>query len=252
MTAGKAILTIVALAVIVLGGVFLFVPSLRPGFVQGWIHRAKGYTPATSPNDALDKFKQAIDKRDYRAASLYISGDYKEWFDKGRVEAESLANEIDNLRSALNAHKVSSDRGQFVLFLLDPFPRNFRFTVQESSGGTIAHLDWKEELTRYPGQSFQSLQGWQLDARIMNSLLARVAALGPIQVSLKKESDGFWRIQFPVQIGERRLADTVAFVRKNGGNFKNALQGVKNDVKNNPTTKENFESALKVALEQSK
>ena len=59
--------------------------------MQGWVNKARGFTPAKSPNDALDKFKQAIEKRDYQAASLYLSGDYKEWFDKGRSDARGAS-----------------------------------------------------------------------------------------------------------------------------------------------------------------
>jgi hypothetical protein len=252
MHGGKAILLFVGAALVVVTGVFLFVPALRPGVVQGWYNKSRGFTPAKSPNDALDKFEQAIEKRDYQAASLYVSGDYKEWFDKGIKDAEPIAKEIDNLRAAMKNNSVQSDKGQFVLFLLDPFPANFKFEVKESSDTATATIHWTEELTNYPGQNFQTINGWQVDNRILNSLLPRVAALGAIVVSLKKESDGFWRIQFSVQIGERKVANTVDYLRKNGGNFKNALQSVKNDVKNNPTTKENFENALKVGLEQSK
>jgi hypothetical protein len=69
-----------------------------------------------------------------------------------------------------------------------------------------------------------------------NSLLPRIVTLGAIEVAVKKEKDG-WKIYFPMYSGERRIIDTVTALRKNGSNFKNALQGVKDDVKNNPTTK---------------
>jgi hypothetical protein len=82
--------------------------------------------------------------------------------------------------------------------------------------------------------------------------LPRVALARVLPVSLKQESDGAWRIVFPVQIADRHLRDTAEYLRKNGSNFRNALVSLKTDVKNNPTTKENFEGSLKTNLEQSK
>src|SRR5262245_17282252 len=84
---------------------------VRAGPVNGWIRSAKGFGPAKSADDALDKFRQAIEKRDYDAASQYLSGDYREWFEKGRDDAEALAIEIDNLKSAMKKHGVRSDKG---------------------------------------------------------------------------------------------------------------------------------------------
>jgi hypothetical protein len=249
MHGGKALLIVLVVAVLGTAGVFLFVPGLRPGFVQTWFNKARGFTPAKSPNDALDKFKLALEKRDYQAASLYVSGDYKEWFDKGRSDAEAITTEIDNLRAAMKSNGVKSDKGDLALFMLEPFPATFKYDVKESADSATATLNWNEEISRFAGQN---LQGWTVDNRAWNSLLPRITTFGPIQVTLKKESDGAWRIQIPVQIGNRQVKDTVDYLRKNGSNYKNALQSVKNEVKNNPTTKENFESALKTKLEESK
>jgi hypothetical protein len=238
-------------------GVAWNVRSVRAGPVKGWIRSAKGFGPAKSPEDALDKFRQAIEKRDYDAAGQYLSGDYKEWFDKGADDAESLANEIDNLKAAMKKHGVKSDKGSFVLFALDPFPGGFKYDVSKGSGDSVvATINWKDELATHQGQA---ILNWQVDNRTWNCLLP--FALDPrysvpLQVTVKKESDGHWRIQIPVSSGTslsaRHLRDTVDQLRKNGSNVKNALQGLKNDVKNEPQTKENFESSLKTKLEQSK
>ena len=49
-----------------------------------------------------------------------------------------------------------------------------------------------------------------------------------------------------------KLSETVDYLRKSGSNYSNALTGLKNDVKNNPTTKENFETDLRNKLSESK
>jgi hypothetical protein len=258
MRASKALLyglVLLAFTLAAYFGVAWHVRGVRAGPVNGWIRSAKGFGPAKSADDALDKFRQAIEKRDYDAASQYLSGDYKEWFDKGRDDAEALANEIDNLKSAMKKYGVKSDKGYFVLFLLEPFPAGFKYNVNKAPGDSaVATLSWADEIATHQGQY---LQGWQVDNRMWNSLLPYVVdARVPLQVTVKKESDGHWRIQIPTASGStlnyRHVRDTVDQLRKNGSNFKNALQGLKNDVKNEPQTKENFESSLKTKLEQSR
>jgi hypothetical protein len=259
MHGGKALLLILVVGLLVATGVFIFVPGVRPGFVQDWFNKAQGYTAAKSAEDALDKFKQAIEKRDYQAASLYLGGEFKEFFDKGRKDAEEIAKAIDDLRHAMKNHGVKSDKGDFVLFMIDPFPAGFKYKPESKGDTTTAVIDWSEDVkTRYKdGIVAWGADRWQVDNRIINSLLpAAVLAAPAMTVAVKKESDGAYRIHFPVSSGsginERHVRDTVEYLRKNGSNFKNALTGLKNDVKNNPTTKENFERDLRSKLEESK
>jgi len=73
------------------------------------------------PRTPWTKFKLAIEKRDYQAAGLYVSSDYKEFLDKGRKEAEEIAKAIDDLRHAMKSNGVKSAKGDYVLFLIDPF-----------------------------------------------------------------------------------------------------------------------------------
>jgi hypothetical protein len=257
MHGGKALLLIGVVALLVAAGVFYFVDSLRPAFVQDLFNKAGGYTKATSAEDALDKFRQAIDKRNYKAASIYLAGDYKEWFDKGLGDAEAIANEIDNLRHAMKKNGIKSGKADCVLFLLDPFPGGFKYTIDGKGDSVTAVLEWADEWKSHSCHE-QTISGYRVDNRMWSSLLPYVVQVGMLEVTVKKESDGAWRIHIPVESGSsglgnhRHLRDTVDYLRKNGSNFKNALESVKNDVKNNPTTKEAFETALKSKLEESK
>ena len=261
MRATKALLyglVIVRVAAAICLGIAWNVRGVRAVPVKGWIRNAQGFGPARSPEDALDKFEIALEKRDYEAASQFLSGDYREWFEKGIDDAEPLAHEIDNLRSAMKKHGVKSDKGDFILFLLDPFPTGYKYRVTPGSGDSVvATLDWTDVIATHQGQTFQAVQDWKIDGRILHCLLPDVTdARAPLQVTVKKESDGHWRIQIPVASGttynNRHLRDTVDYLRKNGSNFENGLQGLENDVKNEPQTKEDFESALRTKLEQSK
>ena len=74
----------------------------------------------------------------------------------------------------MKSNGIKSDKGQFVLFLLDPFPGNFKFEVKGGSEeSATATINWADELTNYAGQSFAGVQSWQVDAKILNSLLPR-------------------------------------------------------------------------------
>jgi hypothetical protein len=260
MHGGKALLLILVVGLLVATGVFIFIPSVRPAFVQDWFNKAQGYTAAKTAEEALDKFKQAMEKRDYQAASLYLGGDYKEFFDKGRKDAQDVATSLDDLRHAMKTTGIKSDRSQFVLFLVDPFPPDFKYRTSGTGDSVSAVLDWSEALvshrdtiSRWGGET------WPIDHHFFNSLLP-MALLPPtppqIQVTVKKEGDGAWRIHFPVETGSslnsRHMRETAEYLRKHGSNYKNAFTGLKNDVKNNPTTKENFERDLRTKLEESK
>jgi hypothetical protein len=260
MQGGKALLLILVVGLLVAGGLFYFIPGLRPAFVQEWFHKAKGFTKATSAEDALDKFKQAIEKRDYKAASLYLGGDYKEFFDKGIQDAQELGSAIDDLRHAMKTNGVKTDKGDAVLFLLDPFPAGFKYKPASKGDKTTAELDWTEELHRYK-EGAAVLAGadrWHVNNLILNSLMPfSLSVASGMTVTVQKDKDGAYRIYIPVTTGtgsvtERHMRDNIEYLRKNGSNFKNALTGLKNDVKNNPVTKENFEKDLRVKLEESK
>src|SRR5262249_47586670 len=126
MHAGKALLIVLVVGLVVASGVFWFFPDTRPGFVDTWILKLQGFSPATSPEDALDKFKLAIEKRNYRAAKLYVTADYKEWLDKSGKDAGDLGKAIDDLKYAMNKHGVKSDKAYFILFALDPLPAGLK------------------------------------------------------------------------------------------------------------------------------
>lgn len=258
MRATKALLIGAGLLLVAFGvymGLAWVFRGVRVGPVKQWMRSAKGFGPAKSAEDALDKFKQAIEKRDYDAAAQYLGGEYREFFEKSIDDGESLANEIDNLNTATKKHGVKSGKGDVVLYLLDPFPGGFKYTTAKGEGDAVtATLRWDEAIKEATsrGNGLDSVRDWKIDGKMLHSLLPWVTDHRvPLVVTVKKETDGTWRIYVPVGNSARHVRDTVEYLRKNGSNYKNALQGLKNDVKNEPQTKENFESALRSKLEQS-
>jgi len=241
MPAWKVILFLLVVGAIAFAAVMFFVPDVRPEFVQKWF-----YPPATSAEDALDRFKKALEKRDFRAAARYCSGEYGEYLQKYHSDAKSLAQAIDDLKHAMKSHGVKSDKADFVLLSLDPFPPDFKFTVSKSNTAT---LDWSAEVAKHAGQE---IKDWRVDNRAWNMmLLAWVGVASKWTVPVKEEG-GSYKIAFPTSAGQRSATDQFEFLRKNASNFRNALAELGRDVKTNAPTKENFERDLKQKVEESK
>lgn len=247
MHAGKAALLVILGAVVLAAGVFTFVPTLRPALVQKWFQQAKGFTPATSPEDALDKLKQAVEKRDYESALTYVTGDYAEFLKKGGPDAAELAKGIDELRDVMKTTGTKSDKVDYALFMLDPFPVFKVGSVTKASKGSMATINWADEAARYSGAP--SIVDWKINRLLMHSLVAP-GLLQPQEVVIKDTGEG-WKVELPVSFGDRHLRDTVEALRKNATNYRNALRDVKNSIKNNPAVKEDFEREFKANLEKS-
>src|SRR5262249_40940703 len=150
---------------------------------------------------------------------------------------------------------VKSDKGDFQLYMLDPFPLDFKVVSVTKSGdkNATAVLSWAEPLARFPGMSVLVQENRSAPHYGVSTAPRPIvfnAWAGNVRLS--KDKEGFWRVEFAVQVNERHLRDTVEYLRKNGSNYRNALANLKNDVKNDAPTKENFESSLKRYLQESK
>ena len=76
---------------------------------------AKGYKPAKTPEEALDKFREAIKDRDYEAAATYCGGDFVEQINKAAPGAKVLGDAIDNVLHNMDQEGIKSDKVKFVL-----------------------------------------------------------------------------------------------------------------------------------------
>lgn len=246
MHAGKAILMIGFGGLLLATGIFAFFPATRPGIVKGWLHQARGFKQANTPEDALDKFKQALEKRDYEAAKLYVTGDYFEWLDKGGPDAAELVAAVDEMRAVMKSTGVKSDKVDFALFKLDPFPPYKVGAVKKSDKKAVATVHWDEDVLRFANAP--SLQDWRINALLLHSLMP-TAILRRLDVTVRDTGAG-WKIEWPVQIGDRHMRMTVEALRKNATNYRNAIRDVKQSIKNNPAVKEDFEREFKSTLEK--
>ena len=248
MQATKLIPIILIGGLLLASGVFYFVPSLRPAIVQKWFHQAKGFSNATSAEDALDKLRKAIEKRDYEAAKLYLTGDYLEQFSKGLEQAKLMTASIDNLRSTMKARNISSDKVDLWLYWLDPFPP-FKYEVKnKSEGGTPAVIHWHDEDGRFKGVLGKSVD-LKIDPNMAHALLPVMTAVPlPLKATVK-EVEGSWKVEIPVSVA-RHVREGVQALEKHAGNYSNAIDSAKENLKIEATVKGDFEGALKSKLEK--
>jgi hypothetical protein len=206
------ILVVLIAAVITLGqnasGTFVYVgtqvSSTGPPGVE------KGPTPAKTPNEALDKFREACKERDYKAAASYCTGPYLEQIDKAAEPASELGKQVDALRDIMDDHDVPSKDTKECLRLLDPFPSNFDVLEIKEDGdtatATIRELDvpeggWDSVIVKLRGKAwcknddiFRSISRGILPSTPPNSTR-------PTKIKLKAEEKGdqrTWKIDFPV------------------------------------------------------
>src|SRR5689334_5162318 len=119
------VIWLVVILAIIGGGVYVFV--FHKDWIMGKVEEGKrslkGYTPAKTPGEALDKFQKAVDERDYEAAALYCGGDIGKELKKGAKQAEEMGKAIDKLQETMKTNNVKSDNATAVLLLLEPFPK---------------------------------------------------------------------------------------------------------------------------------
>jgi hypothetical protein len=246
MHAIKVLFVLIVVGALGATGLFYFVPSTRPRFVQDWFRKASGFTPAKTPTEAIDKFKKALQDRDYETAATYCDPDYAEQLRKGAEGAQKLTRAIDSLRNSMEKHGVKSDKVKAALYLLEPFPLNVKtHDLKEKDDSAAAQL--VEEGTSSTADTGKILVK---HARLVHAFLPVVPWNGKVELFREGSGDkAAWKLKIPVT---PRLRDSVDTLKDSGTNYANAIQQVSDQVKNNPGTKAEVERELERALDESK
>lgn len=136
--AGEVRVIHVLILAVVVGGVGLVVAAFAGVVAIGWLNQknlnkivddtantATGFTPAKTPTEAMDKFHDAIQKRKYKAAAIYVTKPYADQLNRASDDAAELGAEIDRILRYADNKKIKTDKLEFLLLSLDPFPKNF-------------------------------------------------------------------------------------------------------------------------------
>jgi len=178
----------------------------------------KGYALAKTPDEALDRYKKALENRNYEMAARYIDGDYAVQLRKQAKVAGRLGKAIDNFRETAKDRSLINEKVELLLARIELFPK------------TISVKD-----VRVDGDKAGAAIHSETSSRFVKS--ARVIAL--------KKTDGIWRIDLPLTGADREGLD---YLEKNGQHVVNAVDAVKTRMKNDAVTKENVATDLREEL----
>jgi hypothetical protein len=247
----KTAVQIALVLILVLGGyIALFQREWALGMFRKAKYRAKGYSPAATPAEALDKFCEFIKKRDYDTAALYCSGEYAGLLKKGAGAGEKLGSTIDDVLSAIDNKIGKNEKCTLVLRLLDPFPPDIK------AGDTKAD---PKDPDRATGVIIEETSGsrharnpvdfhdWKVDPLLIHALKRDLVA----KVELRREGDGeekSWKIVFPVS---QNLRDAVNVLNDKYKSYVTGLKTLHDEVNRDPDTKSKIESQLIAKLNES-
>jgi hypothetical protein len=208
---------------------------------------AAGYSPAKTPGEASDKFTRAIKDRKYEFAAYYCGGDFHDQLKKGAAAGEALAEAVDDLEGAAKKHGANmTDNAKYVLYQLQPFPKNIKFeNIKYKEGEDNASAQLVEE--SIPRFNLTGRGAWHVDPLMFRSLIHGYA--GPaIRVTLKRAGEGDekeWKIYFPEN---KNLREVVNHFVDNYKKYVTALNDLKQELINDPHTRENFDGRLREML----
>ena len=161
--------------------------------VEKGAQTAQGYTPAKSPTEAMDRFHDAIQKRKYKSAALYVTKPYAEQLTRGHDAAAELGAEIDFIERYADNGKIKSEKLAYFLHQLDPFPKNFKVgpAPKEKDGKAYGSFVYEALPLKTVPTEIKDL-----DVRMFNTSL-RPPSLVAGNVELVKEGEE-WKLNVPI------------------------------------------------------
>lgn len=211
----------------------------------------QGYSAAKTPKEAADKFREAIKNRNFKAAAKYCTDRYATELKKGADAAGELAQALDDLTSRMVQSGVMTDELKIILYLYDPFWKDITITIAKETD-TEAEATLVIDGLKFEGQG-RAYESWNLASK--NTVMRAFTYGWPmppaeLKVKIKKEGEGDkmqWRIDFPVS---EKLQASVTRLNDYYKDYVNPIKIISQEIKNDPTTKENVKKRLKELLEE--
>jgi hypothetical protein len=218
--------------------------------VWGYYQSARGYGPAESPDEAVERFLKAVKDRDYSTAAEFCTGEYADELKKTAPKARELAQAIDNFRHSMELKEIPSNKIKWILNRLQPFPKDFKAPQVKKQGEDTATVELFED---YGTLQWTDWSDWNVDQEAFRGCCGGLAghwALPntPTVVDVVKEGAS-WKLRFelttPVRAGMAKVRDT-------GPNYIKALDKVSDEIKNHTVTKDGVEAQLKDEIQKAK
>ena len=211
LAAGGCLLVVVGAPILIFAGVLAIpsfeipglgwkTPSLRQSDMKEGTEKvratAAGFIPAKNATEAMDKFKEAIHRRDYKFGSIYTTKEYADQLNRAHDSAVELTNMLDKIRNWGDNKKILSDKTKIGLHAIDPFPTNFKGGIPPKTDGdkATATYEWEKVKLENPGSNiFEEMKG--MDPRMFQNVLSSRAFNG--QIELVKEGEA-WKLKVPM------------------------------------------------------
>jgi hypothetical protein len=229
--------------VIILGGFVWLKRDYLFGFGKQAMRSAAGLTPAKTPQEAVDKFRIAIQKNDYEAAASYLTGDYAEQMNRGSASATKLAEAIDSLAHQMKTREKTSEQAQYTLRMLAPFPTEFEVDIKKQGDDKAVGVITDKSAGGFSKINPNDLP--KLDPLVAHALFPQAQ----LPFEFKQEGSGsekHWKMNFPMHAA---MSKSVEKLNAKSSDYVQALKKVTDKVQHEPMTGKDVESELKTNLE---
>jgi hypothetical protein len=224
---------VVAIVLIIIGVPILIFAGVLGGFwfltkenMERTLASGKGYTAAKSPTEAMDKFREAIHARDYKAASYYTTKSYAEILTKSHNNARELGTFVDKIHNWGENKGLLTDKLKVALYSIDPFPKNFKSAEAPKQDGdkkAVGAYKW-EKPYELKGAAINFQDFKDFDQRMYTNIL-RVNAFQPV-INLVKDGDE-WKLDI---ITTPQWEAEVSHFNDRARTYITGLEGLWNDL----------------------
>jgi hypothetical protein len=231
------------LVIVALLGAGVYVGVFKRGDAR---RKAGGFGEAKTPTEAVELFMKAMKERDFDIAADYCTDAFAAQMRACQAEANEFAVKLDNMIYQFNERGLIRDEMKQVFICLDPFPKDFTTVVGKESNGEC-EVAFRFNVAFPKGGMPAGM--WALRPEIFNVYLSswRFDGESPISRQKLKKVGEAWKFDFPVNANLQRRTQTM---KEKAKNYVNPFSVITQEVKTDPTTKENVTKRLKELLEQ--
>lgn len=209
-----------------------------------------GYTPAKTPTEAMDKFRDAVLARKYKSAAIYCTKPYADLLERSGDNAGELGFAIDKVRDYAKEKGFKTDKMTYVLHHLDPFPKDIKSGTAPTMSGdnkAVGKFEWDLPILETPLPTLlQELKS--MDTRMVNRVLSPRNVF-EFPINLVKEGDA-WKLDIPVS---KEWEREVAYFNDHEKAYHTGLTSFAGDMLNNRFgDKQAFEAEVLSAVRKAK
>jgi hypothetical protein len=172
-------------------------------FKQEWLWEAKrvasGYTAATTPSEAAERFRKATHARDYKSAAVYCTQEYADLLKRAADRCDEIGTVIDGITEYMTNKGLATDKSILMLNFLDPFPKiKLRGEPKKKDENTYwVHFDMEPLGLSGNLHALQASDLTSVDGKMFGRVLVPAAIALNTEIPIVKEGD-VWKLKVGV------------------------------------------------------